>query len=332
MTIEALKLTFERANLSSDYFTNRQDRYHVFSSSDITDYFWKIHNAVSRLSFAVKPNPESESGYLLEWPKTNEGPNPLDNPSSYISNATALLSPLIKAAPKDRTESSDTSVYPLSQFTQLLKPDTSTELPAIITVLRTLSLPSFKNSSWTFTAGYFNPHPSLTQLLINTKSSHGTVVTASPWANGFYGSRGVSGLLPPAYSLLSRRFLEGVQRAGRNSAICLKEWRKGTVGEPGGWTYHAKGLWVTLPNETDPSITLVGSSNYTKRSYSLDLEINTLIVTENKDLKKRLGEEQAWLQDNAKEVGIDDFAKIDRRAGFRVRAAMWIVSLVGGAL
>ncbi|KAI4138993.1 MAG: hypothetical protein L6R39_006508, partial [Caloplaca ligustica] len=33
------------ANLSSDYFTNRQDRYHVFSSRRVTDYFARIHHA-----------------------------------------------------------------------------------------------------------------------------------------------------------------------------------------------------------------------------------------------------------------------------------------------
>jgi CDP-diacylglycerol---glycerol-3-phosphate 3-phosphatidyltransferase len=226
----------------------------------------------------------------------------------------------------------DTSVYPLSQLTQLLKPDASSELPAITSILTTLASPIFSNSSWTFTAGYFNPDPSLKQLLINTKSSSGTVVTASQWANGFYGSKGVSGLIPPAYTLLSRRFFEAVQRAGRNSAISVKEWRKGTVHEPEGWTYHAKGLWVTMPNDKNPSITLVGSSNYTKRSYSLDLEANALIVTKNPDLQRRLGEEQAWLQNHAKEVGIEDFAKVERRVSLKVRVAMWIVSLVGGAL
>ncbi|KAL9028466.1 MAG: hypothetical protein Q9196_003168, partial [Gyalolechia fulgens] len=33
------------ANLSSDYFTNRQDRYHLFSSRRVTDYFSRIHHA-----------------------------------------------------------------------------------------------------------------------------------------------------------------------------------------------------------------------------------------------------------------------------------------------
>lgn len=321
-----------RANLSNDYFTNRLDRYHLFSSKDITDYFWNIHNGVSKLSFAVTPDIQEKAGFILTWPTSNEAPCPLDDPANYTKRATILLSPLIKAFPKPETSATDTSVYPLSQLTQLLKPDTSTELPAITVVLQTLAASAYAKSSWTFTAGYFNPDPSLKNLLINTKSSSGTVVTASPWANGFYGSKGVSGLLPPAYTLLSRRFLEGVQRNGRSSAISLKEWRKGTVGEPDGWTYHAKGLWVTMPDEKDPSITLVGSSNYTKRSYSMDLEVNALIITRNEDLKKRLGDEQRWLQENANDVGIDDFAKMDRRVGIRVRIAMWIVSLVGGAL
>lgn len=104
------------------------------------------------------------------------------------------------------------------------------------------------------------------------------------------------------------------------------------VGEPEGWTYHAKGLWVSLNGEKEPSITIVGSSNYTKRSYSLDLEVGTAIVTSDEGLKRRLKEERDGLQNYAGVVGMDDFLKVDRRVGIRVRIAMWIVSLVGGAL
>lgn len=229
------------------------------------------------------------AGFILDWPSSNKAPCPLDDPVQYVARATAVMSPLIKLQVNNASIKTDTTVYPLSQLTQLLKPDTSTELPAVTSILQTLATPDFAKSSWTFTAGYFNPDPSLTRLLIDTKSERGTVVTASPWANGFYGSKGVSGLLPSAYTYLARRFLVGVQRSKRSNAIILKEWRKGTVGEPEAWTYHAKGLWVAMPNEENPSITLIGSSNYTKRSYSLDLEVNTLVVTKNEDLKKRLG-------------------------------------------
>ena len=247
---------------------------------------------------------------------------------------TSLIQPSSKSTPQSQTldPSINTTVYPLSQFTQLLTQDTSTELPAITSILKTLSLPSSNTSSWTFTAGYFNPHPSLVSLLLSTTSKDNTVITASPWANGFYGSKGVSGLLPAAYTLLSRRFLEAAQKAGRGSDITLKEWRNGTVGEKDGWTYHAKGLWVSLDGEKDPSISVVGSSNYTKRSYGLDLEVGTVIVTSDKGLKGRLGEERDGLGMYAEKIGMDDFVKVERRVGIRVRVAMWIVQLVGGAL
>lgn len=142
----------------------------------------------------------------------------------------------------------------------------------------------------------------------------------------------MSGLLPDAYVLLARRFLTSVQRSGRDDEISLKEWRKGTVGKPGGWSYHAKGLWVTLPGDTNPAISLVGSSNYTRRSYSLDLEVGALLVTRNEGLKSRLGGEQQWLQDHAKPVTQDDLSRNERRVGMHVRIAMWIVKMVGGAL
>ena len=139
-------------------------------------------------------------------------------------------------------------------------------------------------------------------------------------------------MLPAAYSLLGRRFLDAVYKTGQSEQIAVKEWRKGTVNTPGGWTYHAKGIWVTLPKEQNPSISLIGSSNYTKRSYSLDLEANTLIVTRNPDLQRRLGEEEKWLQEHATRMTHDDYAKTERRVGLHVRLAMWIVTLVGGAL
>ncbi|KAH9215749.1 hypothetical protein DL95DRAFT_445794 [Leptodontidium sp. 2 PMI_412] len=326
------------ANLSSDYFTNRQDRYHVFSSKEITGYFSKIHHAVSNLSFLVTPDPQLPAGYTLEWPSSNLAPSPLDDPAKYIFNASRILTSLIQPPSTYPSQSqtlspkTNTTVYPLSQFTQLLTPDTSTELPAITSVLQTLSQPKFSTSSWTFTAGYFNPHPSLISLLLSTSSKNNTVITASPWANGFYGSKGVSGLLPAAYTLLSRRFLEAASKSGRGSDISLREWRNSTVGEKDGWTYHAKGLWVSLEGEREPSISVVGSSNYTKRSYGLDLEVGTVIVTSDEGLKARLGEERDGLGVYAEKVGMDDFVKVERRVGIRVRVAMWIVQLVGGAL
>ncbi|KAK3673683.1 CDP-diacylglycerol--glycerol-3-phosphate 3-phosphatidyltransferase [Recurvomyces mirabilis] len=321
------------ANLSDDYFTNRQDRYHVFKSKDVTDFFYRVYRTVSDMSYRVLPTSEG-NGFTMDWPTTNIQPAPLEDPNGYVKAATQALAPLTRPiASSTKTEKpSDTHVYPLLQLTPLLKPDTSTELPALTTILRKLGTPELAGSKWTFTAGYFNMTPEVRQLLLNSSPSSATVVAASPWANGFYGSKGVSGMLPAAYTLLSRRFLDAVNQAGWSQQIAVKEWRKGTVNTPGGWTYHAKGIWITLPGQQNPSISLVGSSNYTKRSYSLDLEANTLIVTSNPDLQKRLGAEVKWLQEYTTTMTRDDYAKTERRVGLHVRIAMWIVTLVGGAL
>ncbi|WEW56599.1 CDP-diacylglycerol--glycerol-3-phosphate 3-phosphatidyltransferase [Emydomyces testavorans] len=331
------------ANLSNDYFTNRLDRYHAFSSKQLADYYNRIHEALCSLSFLVVPFEKERSGYILEWPASNAAPSPLENPEGFITRASLLLPQLITPTSPNKPISTlpedKTYVYPVAQFTPLLKPDKSTEFPAVTSILAALSTnPTLENSKWLFTAGYFNIHPALSSLLIASTSSsppgqtQGVVLTASPWANGFYGSPGVSGMLPAGYTYLSTRFLDRVAEAQKTNAIQLKEWRRGTVGEPGGWTYHAKGLWITLPKEEFPSLTFVGSSNYTKRSYSLDLEVGAAVVTTNEQLKRRFAEETKWLQEDATVVSREDFRKTERRVGWHVRLAMWIVSIVGGAM
>ncbi len=303
----------------------------MFKSKQVTDYFWRIHDGVGSFSFRVEPSDEP-AGFTLAWPESNSAPSPLEAPQAFIKSATSVLQPLLTCSQAPTHEVTDTRVYLLGQMSQVMKPDPSTELPVITSILKRLGRPEYKSSSWTFTAGYFNPAPSLTKLLLGTASSNNVVITAAPEANGFYKSPGVSGLLPDAYTLLARRFVHSVHHSGRAGDTILREWRNGTVGQPGGWTYHAKGLWVTMPGDADPAMSIIGSSNYTKRSYSHDLEVGALILTKDQELQRRLGEEQRWLQDHAQTMTRDDFARNERRVGLKVRVAMWIVQLVGGAL
>lgn len=359
------------ANLSDDYFTNRLDRYHVFASKELADYYSKIHDAVCDLSYDLQPAPETPEGYTLESPINRGIPDPVWHTKRFKAYAKQILEPLIHKKARQKMfpvpfTVDKTFVYPVAQFDTLLgnpvniglldyefQTYTSTEKPVLSKLLTRLAEDeNLRNSRWTFTAGYFNIDPEISESLLaaapkpslNEKTAEKacTVITASPWANGFYGSKGISGLLPAAYTLLSRRFLQDVSKAGKDSSIQLKEWRKGTVGQLGGWTYHAKGLWATLGpqalpsgelvEEVGPSVTLVGSSNYTKRSYSLDLEIGAMILTADPELKRKLRAETEWLQKDATVTTVDDLRKVDRRVGFRVRAAMWLVEKLGGAL
>ncbi|MCJ1247876.1 CDP-diacylglycerol--glycerol-3-phosphate 3-phosphatidyltransferase [Trapelia coarctata] len=350
------------ANLSNDYFTNRQDRYHVFASKRVADYFARIHHTMCSASFLLQPT-DPFTSYDLTWPANNAAPSPLSNPKGYITATSQLFAPLIAPmTSKSASPIQNTTLYPLLTIPHTL----NNELPALQSLLSTALPPG---STYLFTAGYFNPHRAITTSLLKcsarslpsptstnpTTTISGTVLTASPWANGFYGSKGVSGLLPPAYTLLSRRFLQAANKIAPG-AIELREWRLGTVGRPEGWTYHAKGLWLTLPSlqtlsplspssaaanppsnpaqspSPGPSITTIGSSNYTTRSYSLDTEVGAIIVTKDKDLQERLRREEEGLLRYSRRVTEEDLRGGERRVGVGVRVAMWIVRVVGGSL
>jgi CDP-diacylglycerol--glycerol-3-phosphate 3-phosphatidyltransferase len=244
------------ANLSSDYFSNRQDRYHIFHSADLTAYFAKIHAGVASLSFDLQPSDAPGSGgYSMSWPSTNPAPSPLDDPKKYKDAATKHLAHLLTPANSPAKSNKQigegtTTIYPILSLVPLLSPPTSTELPALTSILTHLASAPLTNSSWTFTAGYFNMTSSFRRLLLSTRPASGTVLTAHPHANGFYGSKGVSGMLPDAYTHLAKMFLKKVRHEGLDGSIGLREWKKGMVGQDGGWTYHAKGLWVTFPSSS----------------------------------------------------------------------------------
>ncbi|EPS37622.1 hypothetical protein H072_8679 [Dactylellina haptotyla CBS 200.50] len=314
------------ANLSKDYFTNRQDRYHLFSNKSLTEYYAKIHDAVCNLSFKVQPNDKIENRFELVWPLSNPAPSPMKDASAFKVAASALITPLLQPKSLPAPRKSKTVVYPIGQFTPLMTKDqnNSTEHRGVLNVLRTLSHEDFADSSWTFTAGYFNMHRDLKKLLLASQSKTGTVITAAPEANGFYGSAGISKYLPPGYLILAKRFLEEVNGVRGDGSVRLLEWQRGVVGQPGGWTYHAKGIWVTLPQSESPGVTVIGSSNYTRRSHKLDLEMNALVITEDEQLKKELGAEIQHLKTYAKPLELEDFRKEERQVPWETKNTIFI--------
>ena len=370
------ELILSGANLSRDYFTNRQDRYHVFASRAVTKYYHAVYTALAQLCWRIEPQ-NRPPFWNASWPErrslatNNAIPSPLRSKRGFDAATRAVFEPLLRPAAADtgpvasELPPTDTTLYPLL----VLPRAANSELP----VLRQLLAQAYPpGSRYLFTAGYFNPHPAVTQGLLalasGTAAVQGTVLTASPWANGFFGSRGVSGLLPPAYTLLARRFLQAAdaQTAG---AVRLREWRCGTVGRPHGWTYHAKGLWITLGGEqgqeaaeeaavsekaaaaavsektaaaadgktggsasAGPALTLLGSSNYTVRSYGLDTEAGALLVTRDRGLQRRLRAEADNLLQHSRQVEVADLDAKERRAGPLVRLAMAAVALLGGSL
>lgn len=77
-------------------------------------------------------------------------------------------------------------------------------------------------------------------------------------ANGFLGARGPAGGIPAGYTLVASEFFKQVETSGQEDRIQMAEFQKQ------GWTYHAKGLWYTLPGQHLPILTFIGSPNFGK--------------------------------------------------------------------
>jgi len=162
-------------------------------------------------------------------------------------------------------------------------------------------------------------------------------------ANGFYGSRGLSGLIPEGYTLLERRFMRAVRAAGRDvgdqnsstDAIRLAEW----VRE--GWTYHAKGrhhsasgtserltahtgIWLSPSISSPPVLSLFGSTNLNSRSANLDTELSFVLLTSSEALQKSLQDEVSGLWNCAA-----PWQGAERNIRWRTKT---IVSMVDGML
>jgi CDP-diacylglycerol---glycerol-3-phosphate 3-phosphatidyltransferase len=235
-----------------------------------------------------------------------------------------------KSSPKAiDTNEKATYLYPVSQFTPIVdKTDPSTELPALQTVLRALFTPGLKPASWTFTAGYFNIHSSISELLRKSAEvvHQGTIITASPEANGFLGSKGMSGYLPAGYTMLSLRFLRALKDKG--SSIQLREWRNGIVNTPGGWSYHAKGIWVSAGGEAGrslPLLTVIGSSNYTRRSYGLDIECGAIVVSNQEQVRSAWRAELDNLLQHTNAVTAKDLEREERGVNdWKMRLLLWL--------
>lgn len=316
------------ANLSNDYFTDRQDRYQLFSSRKLTQFYETLHDAIASVSYKVAYS-DNAQGYSLCW-ESQQCPEPYKDPRGYKAFTSELLSRLIKPRPLDHCEftadaPAATIIYPLVQMTPLLKAHQSTEQPSVNAVLDMLAQPDHKDTTWYLTAGYFNVFSDYRSRLLKALG-RGTVITASPDANGFYRSSGPSGMLAAAYTLLSKNFLQDVQALkGAESPVQLKEWQKGRYGEPGRWTYHAKGIWLQ-PSSVEspaPSLTFLGSSNLTRRSQNLDLEATAILITADHELQKQLGDEIANLQRYSKQVTVHELDQPERKANLRTRIALW---------
>ena len=253
--------------------------------------------------------------------------------TNWRSSATQALQDFTmrwyERAKAQRPASGDTRIVPLLQLGQLAITQETDMIPILTQYLSALSPralgPTAARPYTTvdLTSGYFTLSGLYKSLVLSDaihRHSQAPVffrlVAASPEANGFFGSRGLSGRIPAAYTLLEKLFWNRVVdkqlhapvhpyvdvsdpiSEGPLAPVELREWSKY------GWTYHEKGLWITGPSLAQPVLspatTLIGSSNYGARSEKFDVECSLLITTQSPQLQDTLAKEVQEMRESAR--------------------------------
>ncbi|GAA5860274.1 hypothetical protein JCM8547_003449 [Rhodosporidiobolus lusitaniae] len=293
---------------------------------------------------------------------------PFPSPPSSSSSSSSLSPPPPSAALRNPRlpflSHFDTSLRPVLQMGPFsISHETDLVVPEIFRAANALATaPGGRNTTLDWTSGYFSLREDYKKLVLDC-AANVRIVSASPEANGFFGSKGVSRFIPPAYTYFAKKFWDEAQAQARKrgreeSHVEMREWKRE------GWTYHAKGIWLAPcisnphsppahdpstsfspsylpdPHEQDfplrhlapspPFLTLLGSSNYGSRSASRDLEATLLVTTHDKGLRWELERECRRIREFAVErVGRGTWERDERRVPWGVR---WAARAIEGML
>ncbi|XP_014215007.1 CDP-diacylglycerol--glycerol-3-phosphate 3-phosphatidyltransferase, mitochondrial [Copidosoma floridanum] len=300
------------ANLSNDYFSNRQDRYFMIEDcEELCDFYHSLVKKVSEFSFELQADGETRFNDKIDIHPFKSSVEKFSKESSeiihdFFQNQIDRRFDLCKKEPTK----ADTWVFPLIQMAQLkVRHDSEITLRLFETapVGATLKLAT----------GYFNLTSEYRNALVNSCRANCHVLTAHPRANGFFGARGIAGGIPAAYTKIEKSFFEFCEKRGQSDRIKLWEFSRP------GWTYHAKGLWYSMPGQQKPSFTLVGSPNFGYRSVERDLETQIAVATRNTELQESLQKECDRLFSRALPVTKRTFIEKERIPPAWVRVAVF---------
>lgn len=266
------------ANLSNDYFTNRQDRYILVEDKPLADFYTNFISKVQE--FSLRVNETAEVKLHNDWeilPYEGATCDFASEARKRIFNFFDEVTEAQKTAVAEKPDA-DTWVFPLIEMGQL-----GIHHDSVVT--KRLFSSSVQGSKFKLATGYFNLTQDYMDTITHQCLAHCSILMAHPNANGFQGAKGPAGGIPAAYTLIAKNFYKKLIKANQEQRVSLFEYEKD------GWSYHAKGLWYYLPNSNLPNLTLIGSSNFGERSVNRDLENQICVVTSNKSLQKRLQNE-----------------------------------------
>ncbi|XP_060583180.1 CDP-diacylglycerol--glycerol-3-phosphate 3-phosphatidyltransferase, mitochondrial-like [Ruditapes philippinarum] len=298
------------ANLSDSYFTNRQDRYIQFRTCpEMSNYLCDLVCAVSRFSFHLQCN--NTTVYPEGAPHPYDGSEDVQVFKDYAEDTISKLNSFWKESRASTQLNSndsdvDTWLYPLIQMGPFKIKDDEVVTERLFTKSET-------PDRILLASGYFNLTSNYVDYVINKSNAVFRILTASPETNGFFGSSGISGYVPHAYTQIARRFYEETCKQCEEERISLYEYYKLD------WTFHVKGLWYYIQQSNLPVLTLIGSPNFGYRSIYRDLECQVAVLTTNTSLQNQLKQEHERLYGSSYKVTAKTFQHPDRYVPLWVR-------------
>jgi CDP-diacylglycerol--glycerol-3-phosphate 3-phosphatidyltransferase len=368
------------ANLSTEYFEHRQDRYVFFgNATSLSDYFYDLANTITKISYQLAPqhtlipsgpdpttNPvqfrktayhaldsflsnwyartqvlrdqlnEYSDMYLKEHEKSEDTESTLTNQSELDSDADSdmysatsdisdntTVETEVKTEPKDSavlpklSKGTDTIVIPMLQMKQFNIQEYQRLMEIIMNIVD-------ENSDYWrnlfITSGYLNFTNEFKNML-NKINSEVDIVCAAPQANSFYKGKGFSGWIPSAYTYFEKQIHDS-SSSNKDSDLRIHEFVRP------GWTYHAKGLWASYKDpetgELLPNVTVLGSTNFGRRSMNRDVEAQVLMITDNKKLQKNMANEIKNLLNYTVLVNNDTFNNQERYVSPQIKFCTYI--------
>ncbi|KAK2460265.1 hypothetical protein APHAL10511_007654 [Amanita phalloides] len=291
------------ANLNKSYFTDRQDRYvHITSSAGLAQYCFSFLQTVSTFSYqllpsdsqmAIRQHSVAHGDHTIQWLDPDTHPHHIHKQvrralSSFQESQLDTLIPHSGTTGQDDNQPTASHIteqhvmiIPMIQAGQFGIREEENVLELLFRHLESYGQTSLRRPLLDLTTGYFGLYKSYQDFILKSLHVDTRIVCSAPRANGFFGSKGISGRIPEGYTYLEQQFMRAVRDAnrcwavdasGNGRGVELSEW------ERDGWTYHAKGIWLSPSPETLPILTMFGSTNLNSRSAHLDTELSFLMI------------------------------------------------------
>ena len=279
------------ANLSNEYFTDRQDRYYCFdpkATSHVTNDVGNMHTFLTSFTNIMKEFSYSIDGSSTSPPRRSEyrhmrqqleelalsyKQEKIEN--NYDKNHTIFI-PCIQHAQLDVTGESTSILSLLDQLDILFHNKTPYEM------LLTSAYPSFMPSMVSSIVSLVRRQVlSQVALLMPTESTH-----------GFHKATGIKALIPKMHKEAINEVVRKLTSSNGESSLRIRYYNRPR------WSYHAKGIWLLAPLDKTlslPFFTYIGSSNFGQRSWERDLELGFMIISNQIPVRTKIAKEISHL-------------------------------------